>query len=60
MLNLPIIIVNDYLTQKIKNGQKLENTWKIEDKVIFKNENNELLGIYEKKEERLAVWKNFI
>ena len=60
VLDIPIIIVNDYLNQKIKNGQKLENTWEIEDKVIFKNENNELLGIYEKKAEKLAVWKNFI
>ena len=30
------------------------------DKVIFKNNNNQLLGIYEQKEDKLVVWKNFV
>ena len=37
----------------------IDNIYNINDKVIFKN-NNKLLGIYEKYEDKLRVWKNFI
>lgn len=50
----------DTLTEKkIKTGQKLPNTYNINDKVIFLNQNNELLGIYFREENYLRVWKNF-
>ena len=51
----------DTLTEKkIKTGQKLPNTYNINDKVIFLNQNNELLGIYFREENYLRVWKNFV
>lgn len=51
----------DTLTEKkIKTGQKLPNTYNISDKVIFLNQNNELLGIYFREENYLRVWKNFV
>ncbi len=46
--------------KKIKTGQKLPNTYNISDKVIFLNQNNELLGIYLHEENYLRVWKNFV
>ena len=39
---------------------KIPNNWNIKDKVIFKNKDNILLGIYEKYDDILKVWKNFI
>lgn len=51
----------DTLTEKkIKTGQKIPNTYNINDKVIFLNQNNELLGIYFREENYLRVWKNFV
>ena len=51
----------DTLTEKkIKTGQKLPNTYNINDKVIFLNQNNELLGIYFREGNYLRVWKNFV
>ena len=41
-------------------GQKLKNTFNIKDKVIFKNQNNQILGIYECQNDQLIVWKNFV
>ena len=38
---------------------KLDNNWNISDKVIFKTEDNLLLGIYERKDTYLQVYKNF-
>lgn len=46
--------------KKIKTGQKLPNTYNINDKVIFLNQNKELLGIYFREENYLRVWKNFV
>ncbi len=59
VLNYPIIVVEEELEVKIKNGVKLENNWNIQDKVIFKNKENKLLGIYEVENNQLRVWKNF-
>ena len=60
VLEYPIIEVNDFLENKIRSGHRLNNTFSIEDKVIFKNKNNQLLGIYQLEEDTLKVWKNFI
>ena len=59
-LNYDIIKVDNLLEKKISNGMKIENTYNIKDKVIFINENNKLLGIYEVDNNELKVWKNFI
>lgn len=60
VLDYPVITVDQNLEKLIATGRVLENTWDITDKVIFKNEDNKLLGIYECKEEKLKVWKNFV
>ena len=58
LLDYPIIEV-DSDEKKIMNGMMIKNEWDIIDKVIFKNKKGELLGIYEKNEDMLKVWKNF-
>lgn len=58
-LNYPKIKVDEELEFKIKNGVILENTFNIEDKVIFINSHNELLGIYELIDDKLKVFRNF-
>ncbi len=60
VLDLPIIEVDAYLENKIRCGHRLNNTFSIKDKVIFKSKNNQLLGIYIVDEDNLKVWKNFI
>lgn len=60
VLEIPKIEVNKELEFKISNGMKLDNVWNINDKVIFKNKEGCLLGIYENKDNILKVWKNFI
>ena len=59
VLKYPIVLVDDNLEFKIKNGVKIQNKWNIKDKVIFKNKNNQILGIYEVDNQKLKVWKNF-
>ena len=60
VLDYKVVQVDDITEIKINNGQKLENTYKIEDKVIFKNMNGKILGIYEKFDDnKLKTWKNF-
>ena len=59
VLDYPTIIVDKDLEFKIKNGQKINNTWKITNRCIFKNQENKLLGIYERDNLMLKVWKNF-
>jgi len=59
VLNYKKIVVDKALEFKIRNGQKLEDCWEIEDKVIFLNRENKLLGIYQKCNSDLKVWKNF-
>ena len=59
VLDYPQIIVDKELEYKIHNGMKIYNNWKIKDKVIFKNQDNKLLGIYEVDNQKLKVWKNF-
>ena len=59
VLNFPVIEVNKNIEMKIKNGQKLPNNYHINDKVIFKNEKKQILGIYKVEKDKLRVWKNF-
>ena len=58
ILDYPVIQVKEE-ESFILNGVKVPNKWMIKDKVIFKNRENKLLGIYEREEELLKVWKNF-
>ena len=59
VLEYPIIKVDNEIEFKISNGVKLLDIYDIEDKVIFINNKNKLLGIYEKVSEDLKVWKIF-
>lgn len=60
VLEIKTITVTDEQAKKIRTGQKLNNDWNIEDKVIFKDNNDFILGIYESKDGLLSVWKNFV
>ena len=53
------IVVEEDLEKKIVNGMKIPNEFNINDKVIFLNKDNKLLGIYEVEDNNLRVWKNF-
>ena len=57
-LDYPVIEIEDDLYKKISNGVKIDNKYKIKDKVIFKYK-NKLLGIYERDKDILKTWKNF-
>lgn len=59
VLPYKIIEVDEETKTKISHGIKIDNTYNITDKVIFKY-NSELLGIYEQEKDKLKVWKNFI
>ena len=59
VLDYPVIEIDEILEKKIHNGVKIDNTFNIKDKVISKNKNNKLLGIYELDNSKLKVWKNF-
>lgn len=60
VLDLPVITVDEEIAKKISTGQKLINQFNIQDKVIFKDQTNKILGIYECKGQTLITWKNFI
>ncbi len=60
VLDYPVITVDEQTEFKVSTGQKLENTYNIEKRVIFENKNKRLLGIYEVEEDHLRVWKNFV
>lgn len=59
VLDYPIQIVDKVLEKKISNGQRIDNTFNVIDKIIFKNKEDKLLGIYEVDGKELKVWKNF-
>ena len=59
ILNYPKITVEDELEFRIKNGQRVSHICNIQDKVIFLRKNHTLLGIYQKEDNQLKVWKNF-
>ncbi len=60
VLPLPTIEVNDDLSKKVSNGVEIANLWDIQDKVIIKNSQGKILGIYEKNNDTLKTWKNFV
>lgn len=60
VLDYPVVQVEKETEQMIATGRRLKNKWNIEDKVIFKNNNSKLLGIYQRYNEDLKVWKNFV
>ncbi len=57
-LDYPVVELNEGLAHKVKNGVRIENTFNVEDKVIFKYQ-NDLLGIYQVDGNILKTWKNF-
>lgn len=59
VLDYPIQIVDKVLEKKISNGQRIDNTFNVIDKILFKNKEDKLLGIYEVDGSELKVWKNF-
>ena len=60
VLELDTIIVDEEIERKIRTGQPLENKYGLTDKVIFKDKNNNILGIYQVNNNQLVVWKNFV
>ena len=60
VLDYPKIVADEKLSFKIKSGQRLKNTYNIKNKVLFIDQNNKLLGIYQVENEDLKVWKNFV
>ena len=58
-LDYPIVVIDNDDKFKVSNGVRLENKWNVEDRVIFKDSNNRLLGIYEVRDNMLVTWKNF-
>ncbi len=60
ILDYPIIKVDEKEYLKISNGVNLKDKWNIKDKVIFIDKEEKLIGIYEKKDNFLKTWKNFI
>ncbi len=60
VLDYPKVVTDEKLSFKIKSGQKLKNEYNIKDKVLFIDQNNKLLGIYQVENEKLKVWKNFV
>lgn len=60
VLEIPVIAVDSVQEQKIRTGQKINNDYNIKEKVIFKDNDGFILGIYESKDGLLSVWKNFV
>ena len=59
-LDYPSIEVDEYIEKLIRTGRPLNNTFEVKDKVIFKDKNNKILGIYYLENDVLKVWKNFV
>lgn len=57
-LDYPIIELDDYSYKKVSNGCKIDNTYNIDDKVIFTYKNM-VVAIYEKNDNILKSFKNF-
>lgn len=61
VLNYDVIVVSSSLLFKIKNGNVIPNIWNVKDKVIFKDNTNKIIGIYEVfNDNELKCFKNFI
>lgn len=54
------IKVSREVEKKIRVGQRIYDDFGIEDKVIFISQDGILLGIYERCDNYLIVWKNFV
>lgn len=59
-LEYPIIKVDEFLEQMIRTGRKINNTFSVQNKVIFQDNNGNLLGIYQVENDKLSCWKNFV
>lgn len=59
VLNFQTIIPSKEEERLLIHGVKIEDRWNISDKVIFKTNKNQLIGIYEKEGKYLKTWKNF-
>jgi tRNA U55 pseudouridine synthase TruB len=60
VLDYKVIEVDEKIEFLVSNGVKIPNIYNVKDKVIIKNNNGKLLGIYENKGEFLVTWKNFV
>ena len=60
VLDYEVLEVDENIEKLIRTGRKIENKYFIKDKVIFKDKNSKLLGIYEVENDILKVWKNFV
>ncbi len=53
----PTIVMDDELLKKVSNGVRIEDTFDIDDKVVFKNEMDKIIAIYIKENNYLKIWK---
>ena len=60
LLDYPVVEVDEFLEKLIRTGRPLINTFKATDKIIFKDKNLNILGIYQVENEELRCWKNFV
>lgn len=58
VLPYPVIEMDKTLYKKVFNGCVIRNIYAIQDKVIFKY-NQEIIAIYEKKDDKLISYRNF-
>ena len=56
LFNYPVIDIDDSLFKKIDNGVRIENTFNIEDKVMFRY-NGEIICIYKSDDNYLKMYK---
>jgi tRNA U55 pseudouridine synthase TruB len=60
LLDYPVVEVDEFLEKLIRTGRPLINKFKATDKIIFKDKNLNILGIYQVENEELRCWKNFV
>lgn len=58
-LNYPIVQLDSFLSMKARNGVRIRNQYNILDKVIFKDMNGQIIGIFQVDGDYLKTWKNF-
>ena len=56
LFDYPVIDIDDSLFKKIDNGVRIENTFNIEDKVMFRY-NGEIICIYKSDDDYLKMYK---
>lgn len=57
VLDYPKIVMDDELLKKVSNGVKIPNTFNIDSKVLFMDNNNDLVAIYQKDVDLLRIYK---